>query len=285
MALYKKNFFSIFLIFRVVVYGLLVSNFGLLAKEGSFIIISVFTLATVLPSFMCLFRPFQGYGASEVYVFGNISFIFIAFADMFSQFSFISYTAAIKVIAILIIFDCLIMTIAYLIKQLVQLRRIKSIKQIFDGDMFHSIIVSGVNKSSIKMFDIIYHLSKTYTSLKPLRIVAPSTHLQYFAELCENFIVDNKGDRVVRCDFKCIDTLNYGFYNDWSLHAVRPDVVINLIKPEIVLLDVSKPIDRRFMAILKKNNLNYPSLRSDNLFLLIINPSLAAQIRSKETIK
>ena len=75
---YKNNLASGFIVHRVYIYIaiILIEFNGLLNTQATNL--SMLTIAaTVIPAIGCYFRPFQGYGASEAYIWSNLPLAFI----------------------------------------------------------------------------------------------------------------------------------------------------------------------------------------------------------------
>ena len=74
---YKSNWFALFAVHRIYIYMLLIMILCD-ASDYSLLPIKIVLISTLVPSILCLFRPFQGYGSLEVYIWSNIPLGFIA---------------------------------------------------------------------------------------------------------------------------------------------------------------------------------------------------------------
>lgn len=281
-AFYKKNLVSLFLVFRIYLYAVLLLNTAVFANYDYpfdyYHILLALVLACSIPALLCFFNPFQGYGASEVYFFAGLLGTTIAFTQFSSSIDFGNSTLINSILRLFFI-ENICFIIAYLAK-LAKIRYSLNTPLISLGDNFSPVVLSGANKNIFKVYNTLSRLLVSYNSSNALTIVAPEMHLFSTADLFSRFINQQTGKHLLINTFKQIDSKDYSWYQDLFVFTIHPSIVFNKIKPDLILLDKSRPSTKLYLESVRSNK-TVLTMKFDNIIILSFAPSFNKFLQQK----
>lgn len=280
-AFYKSNTLSIFLVFRIYLYSAFIlyilSKNAYLSEMPSYSILQIFVCATILPGVLCLLKPFQVYGAVEVYAFGNLAATTLSFGNLISQcFEKIQpIPVSLIFVATLFAIDSVAIIAIYFYSFIYKFAK-HSFSGFVFGDMFKSIVLKGANLNSANVITTLRTLLVNYSDSK-LSIVAHGTHLQPLTEICEEYVLNSRGQKLLECKFRFIDNINYGYQDDWYFHDISVQALFGKVKPDLILLDITRPKSKDLFIKLSRNNLTV--LKFNTIMLVSLNKSFSKYMR------
>ena len=243
-AYYKFNFLSIFLVFRIYI---LIPIFIIYCKyiglELNFDSIYIFLLAGIVPSFLCLLRPFQGYGGADVYVWGSISFVYVSFAILVNIAS-IKLTPANPLIDLMLI-DSIFIVIRYLeglYKQFSKLHSSLAKGENFLGDVFNlSRSQNGVHRDLSELFKFLQERYSIHEASERINIAWSQLHFQAISQFIEKNIKTNSNIQCLNYEPKMIDNRQYSFWNDLDpFFCTKASSIVQTYRPQLLLVDSAR---------------------------------------------
>jgi len=281
-AYYKSNALSLYAVFRIYIISL--SALLLLPAitqqaVQSHLILQIFLLSTMLPSLLCLLKPFQDYGASEVYVFGSLPFTNIALllclVDASSADNY--YTRAILFI---LGFDACVVVSRYLIKQYNILAN--SIR--LGSEVPRDLAVSAtLNRSLINVLSMLNNLRVLldgYQGKVPIRAMALGVHMSPLVDVMEAYFRNSMGNPMIQSAFKLLDAYAYGFYDDLRGFCVSTKALSN-ISPDIIIVDTLYAPSKSYISYLLKSHPNLVVFQiAPSVVVLSFNRSLGSYMAS-----
>lgn len=262
---YKQNAMSLFVAFRIYIYGSCILFLLGPSHEGlyNFSILKSIIFATIFPTLLILLRPFQSYGAGEVYFFANLPFSYLGVFLLINEayFDLENQSISLSIIILLSVFDA-IASIAVFVKQrMTEFSNLCRKGLLFSkGDSFESIILSGANLEIIKLMQFLERtISCLPSEMLPLTLTAHGIHLLSITDLFEAKVRNKNGKALIISTFKMINNGQYGFQDDWENgFFMSQETMFNKLKSDLLLFDTSKPFSN---ILLKK----HPTLLRSNL--------------------
>lgn len=257
---YKSNWFALFAVHRIYIYMVLILVVAGNMNDHTLLPIKIVLISTVVPSILCFFRPFQGYGSLEVYVWSNLPLGFIAClpfiisnlhngANSFFTFMLISE------ISYIIIKGCVFKLTSFANKGV---NKIFSFNKSNFLDATASSFTASTHMNNITKFISLLSNDKSYvaTSNNELSIMALEMHPQSFIEVLTIYINSLRNSKIkIKPAFVQLDNMNYGYFQDYVQFFVSPTKIANIMKPDILLVDSSRPASRNILkSFLKYKN-------------------------------
>ena len=215
---YKNNLASGFIVHRVYIYIaiILIEFNGLLNTQATNL--SMLTIAaTVIPAIGCYFRPFQGYGASEAYIWSNLPLAFITgcyTTKIILDNDIIGLTTGQKIILIAITVDITAMILTGLIAKLKTANELKInlSESSFLNGFYPDCRISKDVASVIKFVEGISMLIDSHESkINTTSIMCNEMHTQSLAEVIVGYANRLKLNKFkAKLAFTPIDNYNYG---------------------------------------------------------------------------
>lgn len=260
----KTNFLSIFLVHRIFIFSALIlcfplDSFGI--SNSHILLLKIIVFSSLIPSILIVFKPFQGYGSSEIYITGNLPYCYISILPILlvlldgNYFSYEQNNFLIGIISLILI-DVLGIVIRWsnstfqLALSSKKYLSFAFISRLFDVYKYHRLCSS-----------VVLDIFKQLPDKASISILTPEIHLFTFCEAISNYIGFIYPSKILNVPFQMIDNFNYGFYEDMNSFAIDSSA-ISKINPDIILLDIRRPTSKYiFMKFLSKHD-------SANCFLL-----------------
>ena len=282
-AFYKQNMSSLFAVFRVFIWGSILV-FSLNSSESlksSTELMSIFIASTIIPTLLCNFRPFQGYGSGEVYFIANLAPMYISYLIFTSKFilsespSYATTIVIVSLIEIIMILGCGVKKITLKAKDILINKLWKE-----KSDMLSSFVNVGANNDIVKLVSTLKQIAHLSQSNEELVLCCHGIHLLTIVDLCEQFIRRENGRQVFKSPFKLIDSSEYRFFDDWKSHFISEAVIFNKIKPDLLILDKTKDPSAYLLNFLNKQRTKgIATIHLGCIAIVILNISLLNIIR------
>lgn len=285
VAYYKRNWFSLFLVHRIYIYLLVIIILpeGIM-PTGTTILSKLILFATIMPSILCFFRPFQGYGSSEVYIWGNLPFAYLTCIPFLINEPHEPVTFICLLLKLLILFELINIGLRGLylrIKRLhsnkvYSLTRLSSESDIWDPAMTSFISIKDINN----IVDFVQRLTCSGFTNKTnsLSIMAMNMHPQSLIE-CIILYTNRIKDATIklRPAFVQLDNSTYGYFQDYTQFFVNPAKIIYSIKPDLLLVDISRPQTYQFVQSLASTNRLSLLYKSGSLLIVSISGNIVSK--------
>ena len=282
---YKSNWFALFGVHRIYIYMLIILIGGD-ASNHILLPIKIVLVSTLVPSILCFFRPFQGYGSLEVYVWSNIPLAFIACLPFLINSIYSGSHALVTLVSILeaiyIVFKGFYYKTNKFFKYSKSINKIYSIKSSNFLDATASSFTASIHMNNIIKYIRLLSIGKSsVTATKnEISIMALEMHPQSFIEVLTTYINGLTNSKIrIKNAFVQLDNIHYGYFQDYVQFFVSPNKIANVIKPDILLVDSSRPASTNILrGFLKFQNCDV-IYKSGPLILLKMTNKIKLPIR------
>ena len=207
--------------------------------------LQILLFSALAPAFLVIFKPFQGYGSSEIFITGNLPYIYLALGPIFNSSFFLSSKEGnanllLVIIQSLLLADALSISIRW-IYSVVSLFTLKASGQ--TAQLSSSCY--KVYKNHLDCTIFIDNLLKKMPENASITIMSPEIHLFAYCNALSKYFSYTFKINKLRSVFQQIDNYSYGFYHDFVAFSVNPDLILRTIKPNLLLLDIRRPVSRQ----------------------------------------
>ncbi|MDC3185835.1 hypothetical protein OBA47_01205 [bacterium] len=251
-AYYKSNWFALFGVHRVYIYMALILLSVGNVSDNILLPVKIIMLSTIVPSILCFFRPFQGYGSLEVYVWSNIPLGYIACLPFLINSLNTNENLFIASIILLETICIALKGLLFRVRRIcpIELNPINIIARSDYLDATASSFGASIHMNNLTKFIESLSQGQAAFSVNGLEvsIMALEMHPQSFVEVLTIYI-----NGISRCKVKLkpafvqLDNINYGYFQDYIQFFVNPNKIANIIKPDILLMDLSRPTSRNIL--------------------------------------
>ena len=267
---YKHNIFSIFAVHRIYVYGFLcflTYKFGLYSSS----VLLVF-LSAVVPSFLCLFRPFQGYGSSEVYVWANLPTAFLSVSLLISREELNEQSILAQFLVYIFCIECAAMLLSFSFAKilfLINRLRFNGTTERLHSDLVNVYRPSGIEIDITKLFCFVASNSNKFQYPKPALLLWCHAHLITTVEAMSKFLKKSNGDLIFQNALPMVDTPSYGLRNDTrGDRLVEPNAIFQ-VKPDFMVFDMTRHQSVQLYNYKLFKNINQTIIFRSNKILLV----------------